>query len=65
MLDVTFPQNKCPSMWKGFFQLGEACTHETKVTIIAWEKTQNSVLKSTRMEAQLTTLEGFDSYNHE
>ena len=34
MFIVTFRQIKWPSTWKGLFQLGEACTHKTKVKMI-------------------------------
>lgn len=45
ILIVSFPQIKWPATWKGIFQIGKTCIHETKVKMIAWKRPQDQWIK--------------------
>ncbi|XP_049399716.1 uncharacterized protein LOC125863741 [Solanum stenotomum] len=45
LMCTNFPQIKWPSNWKELIQLGESCSHDTKVTLVKWIKPPDSWVK--------------------
>ncbi|KAK4706257.1 hypothetical protein R3W88_034186 [Solanum pinnatisectum] len=38
IMSTTFPHIQWPSNWKELILMGERCIHDTKVTIVRWQK---------------------------
>ncbi|KAH0693196.1 hypothetical protein KY285_020293 [Solanum tuberosum] len=45
LLHTVFPYTQWPSSWRKLVLMIEGCTHETKVTLVQWNKPQNQWIK--------------------